>query len=172
MSLPPRPAFSLDRHDLGQTRRGAAISLLPMPADVAPSLAAQFAAIDPWAAYPYPPGLLADYFSAKEVAAPRFLLTIAGKPAGVVGMRLNWLRGPHIQFLGVLPAFQREGLGGQLLAWIEREASGNRNLWLTVSDFNVKARTFYERHGFVVVAPLPGLVREDRTELLMRKQLL
>ena len=41
-----------------------------------------------------------------------------------------------------------------------------------VSDFNVKARTFYERHGFVVVAPLPGLVREDRTELLMRKQLL
>ena len=86
-------------------------------------------------------------------------------------MRLNWLRGPHVQFLGILPAFQGGGIGALLLAWIEGQALGERNLWLTVSDFNREARAFYERHGFAVVAPLPGLVRDDRVELLMRKRL-
>lgn len=86
-------------------------------------------------------------------------------------MRLNWLRGPHVQFFGILPAFQRSGIGAILLAWIEAQAQGERNLWLTVSDFNLEARAFYERHGFALVAPLPGLVRDDRTELLMRKRL-
>jgi ribosomal protein S18 acetylase RimI-like enzyme len=134
-------------------------------------LAERFAAIDPWAAYPYPPSGLAAYFSTEEPNAPRFVLTVGDAAAGAVGMRLNWLRGPHVQFLGVLPGFQGDGLGTRLLEWIESQSGGQRNLWLTVSDFNHRARAFYERHGFVVVAPLPGLVREDRTELLLRKQL-
>ena len=171
MSLPSEPAFSLVRHDLGTTRKGAAIALAPLPVSLASILAERFAAIDPWAAYPYPPSGLEAYFSAAEPNAPRFLLTVDGKTAGAIGMRLNWLRGPHVQFLGILPGFQGDGLGALLLAWIEGQSGGQRNLWLTVSDFNGRARAFYERHGFCVVAPLPGLVRDDRTELLLRKRL-
>ena len=171
MSHPPDPHFRLGRHDLGIARGGEALALEPLPADIAPLLAREFAAIDPWAAYPYPPSGLEAYFSAKEPNAPRFLLTAGGLPAGAIGMRLNWLRGPHVQFFGILPAFQRSGIGAILLAWIEAQAQGERNLWLTVSDFNLEARAFYERHGFALVAPLPGLVRDDRTELLMRKRL-
>ncbi|KAB2847536.1 MAG: GNAT family N-acetyltransferase [Hyphomicrobiaceae bacterium] len=166
-----KSAFRLVRYELGTTRKGAAIALEPLPARLAPFLAEGFAAIDPWAAYPYPPSGLETYFSAEEPNAPRFLLSVGGEPAGAVGMRLNWLRGPHVQFLGVLPPFQGDGLGAALLEWIEGQSSGERNLWLTVSDFNARACAFYERHGFAVVAPLPGLVRDDRTELLMRKRL-
>lgn len=171
MSQLSSPAFRLVSHDLGATRRSAAIVLEPLPVRLAPFLAERFAAIDPWAAYPYPPSGLEAYFSADEPNAPRFLLTVGGDPAGAVGLRLNWLRGPHVQFLGVLPGFQDDGLGAAMLEWIEAQSSGQRNLWLTVSDFNNRARAFYERHGFAAVAPLPGLVRDDRTELLMRKRL-
>ena len=35
--------------------------------------------------------------------APRFAVWLGGKLAGAAGLRLNWLRGPYVQFLGVLP---------------------------------------------------------------------
>ena len=42
---------------------------------------------------------------------------------GAVGLRLNWLRGPHVQFLGVLPGFQGDGLGATMLGYAGFEAS-------------------------------------------------
>jgi ribosomal protein S18 acetylase RimI-like enzyme len=42
---------------------------------------------------------------------------------------------------------------------------------VAASDFNSGALRFYERHGFVRVAALEGLVAEGRSEILLRKRL-
>jgi ribosomal protein S18 acetylase RimI-like enzyme len=132
-----------------------------------------FAGIDPWATYAYPASALAKYFEAREPGAPRFLLTLGRDVAGAVGVRLGWLRGPYIQFLGLLPKFQRRGLGSMALAWVEHEArtAGERNLWVAASEINVDALRFYDRHGFAEVAKLDDLVYDGRTEILLRKRL-
>ena len=55
---------------------------------------------------------------------------------------------------------------------IEEEARRlGTNLWLTVSEFNERARAFYVRHGFEETARLSGLVADGTAELLLRKRL-
>ena len=164
--------FAANRYEL-HPGRSDAVLISGVSALDAQRLGAAFAAIDPWASYPYPAESLVAYLGAQEPGAPRLLLRIDGETAGAVGLRLNWLRGPYLQFLGVLPGFQRRGLGSAVLDWIERETrkGSDRNLWVAASDFNVGAIRFYEGHGFEQVARFDGLVRDDRAEILMRKQL-
>ena len=83
------------------------------------------------------------------------------------------LRGPYLQFLGVLPTFQRLGLGRAMLTWFEKEARarGERNLWVATSDFNQNALRFYEHQGFEHAAVLDDLVRDGISEILLRKRL-
>lgn len=138
------------------------------------TLGAAFAAINPWAGYPYPADAVEAYLGAREPGAPRFAIHIDGALAGAIGIRLNWLRGPYLQFLGILPDFQRRGLGEKSLAWFEGGARAQleRNLWVAASDFNADAIRFYERHGFERAALLEGLVDDSKTELLFRKRLI
>lgn len=169
-----RPPFGLERHDLGCAGRDkAAIAVAPLAAEDADRLGTVFAAMDPWASYPYPASGLAAYFAKSEPSAPRFAILCVDELAGVAGLRLDWLRGPYIQFLGILAPHQGTGLGAAVLDWIEREAraSGARNLWVAASDFNGGALRFYERSGFARVAVLDGLVRDGRDEILLRKRL-
>lgn len=136
-------------------------------------LGAAFAAMEPWRSYPYRAEALAGYFADSEPGAPRLALCVNDCLAGVVGLRLNWLRGPYIQFLGMLAQCQGQQLGALVLAWIETEARsrGDRNIWVAASDFNAKALQFYSRHGFTLAASLPDLVSDGKTELLLRKQI-
>lgn len=152
--------------DPGRTRR-----LHPLDPCLADGLGSAFAALSPWADYPYPAASLAAYLSKIEPGAPRYLITSDGATAGAVGLRLDWLRGPYLQFLGLLPAYQGRGLGAEVLSWLEREAraAGQRNVWVAASDFNAGAIRFYARHGFREVARLDDLVRDGRTEVLLRK---
>lgn len=168
----PEP-FALGLHRLGDTTDGRPLTAAPLDAAIAPQLADAFAGMEPWAAYPYPAPALALYFGGSTVEAPRLAIDHDGRLAGVVGLRLDWLRGPYIQFLGLLPEAQGKGLGAVVLAWVEAEArrGGARNLWVAASDFNTGALRFYERAGFHRVADLDGLVRDDRTEVLLRKRL-
>ena len=132
-----------------------------------------FAAIDPWARYPYPASALTKYFAEQEAGAPRYAVLADGELAGALGLRLNWLRGPYIQFLGLLSSHQGAGAGVRLLTWTKQQAivAGARNLWVAASDFNGDAIRFYERFGFARVAELEGLVRDERNEILFRKRL-
>jgi GNAT superfamily N-acetyltransferase len=166
--------FAADRYEVHPgAGRSELVLIGRMSALEAQRLGAAFAALDPWASYPYPAEKLVAYLGAQEPGAPRFLLRVDGEIAGAAGLRLNWLRGPYLQFLGILPGFQRGGLGSAVLAWIEREArrGGDRNLWVAASDFNAGAIRFYEGHGFAQVARLDGLVCGDRAEILLRKRL-
>lgn len=137
-------------------------------------LGAPLAAIDPWAHYRYTPEALTTFLQAEEDDAPRLEILVDGTLAGAFSIRRTWLRGPFLQFLGILPLFQSKGIGNAVLSWFEAE--GNklqvRNIWVSASDFNVRAIAFYERFGFVRVATLEGLVAEGTNEVLLRKRLI
>ena len=149
------------------------IDLEPMTEDAAKILGKAFTEIDPWRRYPYPASALEAYLCGNETGAPRYVIRVGRALAGAVGVREVWLRGPYMQFLGILPSFQRLGIGKLVLDWFEAAARqrDDRNIWVTASDFNADAIRFYERFGFGRVASLEDLVRDGKTELLLRKSL-
>lgn len=146
------------------------LALNACDAGAAQSLADQFAAMPPWSRYPFPAKALASYLAAQEPGAPRYVIHTDGALAGALGLRLNWLRGPYVQFLGVLPAYQRQGLGHTVMRQLvsEARANGDRNVWVAASSFNADALRFYDRLGFTRVALLDGLVHDDIDEVLLR----
>jgi ribosomal protein S18 acetylase RimI-like enzyme len=166
--------FLAERYALEPPERAQGpLALERLPRDEVERLGALFAGIDPWARYAYPASRLAAYFAREEPGAPRFGLFAGPEIAGVVGLRLEWLKGPYLQFLGVLPPFQRRGFGGAVLAWLEREARAGeeQNLWVLASDVNAGAIRLYERHGFSRVAALDDLACEGHAEVMLRKRL-
>lgn len=147
------------------------VALADMTDDVARQLGPAFAAMEPWSVYPMSAEAMTAYFSADEPGAPRFAIRVGDKVAGAVGLRLNWMRGPYLQVLGVFPEWQGDGVGRLVLTWFElaARARGDRNLWVAVSDFNPGAARFYHRFGFAHVADLADLIRAGKTEVLLRK---
>jgi ribosomal-protein-alanine N-acetyltransferase len=55
--------------------------------------------------------------------------------------------------LAVAPEWQRCGVGSQLVEACKElaKSKGVREIWLDVRKSNLKARSFYEKHGFSVV---------------------
>lgn len=147
--------------------------MVPITASDARELAQSFAVMEPWSRYPMSAAALEKYLGAHELGAPRFCLRVSDVPAGALGLRLNWLRGPYIQFLGVVPAFQKSGLGAAILERVvaEARAHAERNVWVAASHFNSGALRFYERHGFQRAALIEGLVGDTIDEVLLRKRL-
>jgi diamine N-acetyltransferase len=169
------PPFLAERYELeARGQLGERLIMARMLPHEAEALGPALAAIDPWATYPsYPASALSAYLGKDEPGAPRYSLHTGDALAGAVGLRLDWLRGPYLQLLGLLPGYQGCGFGAAVLAWIEREArvAKQRNLWVVASDFNSGALRFYERCGFTRVAALEALVADGCDEILLRKRL-
>lgn len=171
MKEPPLP---VERYELGSFSGGGHMfALRAMPPGEPRRLGPLFAGIDPWKRYGYRGDALAAYLAGIEKTAPRIAIVSGNDVAGALALRLNWLRGPYLQFLGILPAYQGKGLGGAVLSWLEREArlNGETNVWVCTSDFNAGAARFYEQHGFVQTALIDDLVTDGIAERLMRKTL-
>lgn len=153
--------------------RGGAVTLVEMSEAAARDLGAAFAAIPPWSTYGMSADQVTGYLSKEEPGAPRYAITVGDTLAGAMALRVNWLRGPYLQLLGLMPQHQRQGLGALALSWFEWEARarGDRNLWVAASDFNADAIAFYERFGFRRAADLPDLIADGLTEVLLRKPL-
>jgi ribosomal protein S18 acetylase RimI-like enzyme len=104
-------------------------------------------------------------------------LLLAGGPAGPAG--LCWYLpagtlalGGYLKLIAVAPGAHGAGMGAALLRAFEAEvAKESRHAFLLVSDFNLGAQRFYERHGYARVGALPGLVLPDVAELLYWKRL-
>jgi ribosomal protein S18 acetylase RimI-like enzyme len=153
-----------------------------MTAEAAATLAPRIAGIDPWHRLAIAPDRLARQFAPRDGVEIR-LVTLAEAPApdalaqnapvGAVVIRRDWLLGPYLQHLSVLPEAQGHGAGRAALALLDHlaRADGHRNAWLCVSAFNERALTFYRRHGFTAAAHLPDLVRPGDSEILMRRRL-
>ena len=138
----------------------------------ADSLAAEFAAMDPWLTLCFQPRILSRYFMRDDSALHRYAVLCGCDIAGVVCIRYPWLRGPYIEFIGLLSNSQGQGVGGELLAWVEAEVADHaQNIWVVTSKFNERALHVYKKAGYKVLCQIDGLVAEDKDELLLRKKL-
>lgn len=149
------------------------VTLHDIDDDAARELGPALAAIPPWATYEISSDSMTSYLAAVETGAPRYALHIGAARAGAVCLRMKWLRGPYLQMIGILPSYQRQGIGLLVLNWFESAARerGERNLWVVVSDFNADAARLYERFGFQRAGTLPDLMRDGMTEFLLHKPL-
>jgi diamine N-acetyltransferase len=156
-----------------QLRLTPSVTLEDMTPDKALALGPAIAAIDPWARHKYPASRLSTYLATVEADAPRFQIRAGEELAGAMAVRFNWLRGPYLQFLGILPPFQNQGIGRMAIAWLEEAARKreDKNLWVAASGFNAAAIKFYQHEGFMQVADLSDFITQGETELLFRKRL-
>jgi diamine N-acetyltransferase len=145
--------------------------LAPLDPACCLSLAQAIVAIPPWSAMNYPVDAMARFLASSADGAYRYLIEAGGEPGGAVSVRHPWLKGPYLELLVLLPPFQNQGIGAEILGWFEREGlrAEARNLWVCASGFNERALRFYQRHDFRQAAPLPGLVADGYTEILLRK---
>jgi GNAT superfamily N-acetyltransferase len=157
--------FSGPTNELGGAR------LVALEARDCAQLAEAIAAMPPWSVMNYPADALARFLASSDGGVLRYLVEIGGEPAGAVSVRYPWLKGPYLELLAILPAYQGAGVGSGILNWFEREAIrlAARNLFVCTSSFNTRALGFYGRHGFRLAATLHGLVAEGYDEILLRK---
>jgi ribosomal protein S18 acetylase RimI-like enzyme len=159
-------AFTLQPLDDGRT-----VTLGPVTA--ARRLAEGVVSVGPWKHY----GRTAETFARRLVAPPRYErvweVQLGGVPLGAVIVQPQWLAGPFLGVVAVLPSAQGLGVGTRILDWYAATARllNERQAWLCVSAFNVDAQRFYLRHGYEHVTLIHNLVRDGDDEWLMRKRL-
>jgi predicted GNAT family N-acyltransferase len=80
----------------------------------------------------------------------------AGAPHAVGRLQLNSATEAQVRYMAVESAAARQGLGGRILAELERQArhSGAK---LIVLNARKDVQDFYLRHGFEVTSPAPTL---------------
>lgn len=94
----------------------------------------------------------------------------AGAVAGFVLILMNGAFTGYIRSIGVRADLRSRGVGEALMRFAESHIfRRSPNVFLCVSDFNARARAFYERLGYSVVGPLPDYVATGYTEWIMRK---
>lgn len=160
------PLADLSRVDLSEL-------IAELPASISAGLAATLADMDPWRRYGFSVERLQAFVGTPSPIARRYLVAEEDSVLGFVVLKPGWMFGTYLNFLAVLPQAQGRGIGGAVLDWMRREgeARGERNQFVATSAFNAGALRFYERHGFAVIANMPGLINDTETEVLLRRRL-
>ena len=90
--------------------------------------------------------------------------------AGFVVLEMMGAFTGYVKSIYVSPRYRRGGVGAQLMFFTEERVFRERpNVFLCVSDFNVGARRFYERLGYLAVGELRDYRVRGRSEILLRK---
>lgn len=126
---------------------------------------------DPWVT------LGRDYDASLNMlnASDREVYVAIDHEAGVIGFVVIVMSGAfrgYIQSLAVSPLHRNRGIGLQLMDFAEnRIFQESPNIFICVSSFNPRARTFYERLGYQVVGELKEYIIPGHSEILLRKTL-
>ena len=159
---------------LGKLISGQDAALRPMDLATATALGQVLAGMEPWSRLGSRAAALTQIMvPAPEQGARSWCLMCDREPAGTVVVRDDWMGGPYLRLLAVIPPYQRLGLSRAALSWWEADArkEGAKNLWLSVTEFNATARRLYDTVGFREVGVLDDLIRDGINEILMRKRL-
>ena len=86
-------------------------------------------------------------------------------PRGVAGS-------PYIKSIAVAESFRNKGIGAILIDFAENSfQSTSRYIFLCVSSFNTRARSFYKKLGYTEVGELRDYIINGASEILMSKRL-
>ncbi len=139
--------------------------------DLAP-LAAALAPLDLLSRYGHSAAGLEKTLRAAHGRGDGLLVWDDGAPHGLAWYlaRGTFGLGGYLRLLAVAPQALGRGVGTELLrAYEEGVFAASAHAFLLVSDFNEAAQRFYERHGYLRVGALPGLVLADVSELIYWK---
>jgi ribosomal protein S18 acetylase RimI-like enzyme len=127
-------------------------------------------AMEPWLSLGYQRASLAHYLRRMARAQQVLVAEARGQVLGILVFQLDFLLGRFIALLAVRPEASGRGTGRSLVERIEKETFTTRR-WLYVSSdsTNQSAARFYKKLGFTRVARLPGLIADERDEILWRK---
>jgi ribosomal protein S18 acetylase RimI-like enzyme len=99
-----------------------------------------------------------------------YVAEIKNQIIGALVLHLDGVLNGYIQLIAIHPDQRGSGLGTQLLAFAEEQIFlHSPNVFLCVSDFNLRAQKFYERHGYQRIGELPDFLVPGRAEILLRK---
>ncbi|MGH2376279.1 MAG: GNAT family N-acetyltransferase [bacterium] len=96
----------------------------------------------------------------------------AGRVVGFIWFRLDgtFHHSGYVRWIAVAPKARGRGVGERLMRYAEdRIFRWGPNVYLLVSDFNVRAQAFYSRLGYMKAGALPDYVVKGITERLYRK---
>jgi ribosomal protein S18 acetylase RimI-like enzyme len=104
------------------------------------------------------------------IAGPVFTqcdVWVAVQDGRIVGMMA--LNGQHLDHLYILPGYYRRGIGTKLLDLAKKLSP--RSLTLYAFQMNMRARAFYEHHGFIAIEFGDGSANEaGEPDILYRWQ--
>jgi ribosomal-protein-alanine N-acetyltransferase len=125
---------------------------------------------DPWTRLGYTKDDWNRIFCPTPQGRDCYVAELDGHVAGIAIVKQKFLLGDYLELLGVAGWARQQGIGGQLLAHIERLVfERTKNLFACVSDFNEPARAFYKKHGYQEIGPMPNFLIPGSAELLLRK---
>jgi ribosomal protein S18 acetylase RimI-like enzyme len=105
-----------------------------------------------------------------DEALERYVAVDAGEVIGFVLLTMRGTFTGYIKSIAVRADARSHGIGARLIAFAEeRIFRESPNVFLCVSGFNDRAKTFYMRHGYEVVGPLRDFVIRGSDEILLRK---
>ncbi|HJT19267.1 MAG TPA: GNAT family N-acetyltransferase [Nitrospira sp.] len=141
-----------------------------MAVDDRDAVIAWLAESEPWTTLGYDKDDWEQYFSPLPLGRESFVIVQDVQVAGLAIVRQKFLLGDYLELLGIAPSARGKGLGTLLLRHVESIVFGRtKNLFACVSDFNIDARGFYQRHGYREIGSLPDLIVGGSAELLLRK---
>lgn len=105
-----------------------------------------------------------------------YLLYVArrrDRPCGAIVLQRCGVAGsPYVKSIAVAAAYRGRGVGAALMEFAEDLFRGEaRHIFLCVSSFNTRARSFYERLGYRSVGEFKDYIIEGASEILMHKSL-
>ena len=126
--------------------------------------------IEPWVTLGADVAKMEAYFRRLLGTGEAFVALVGDEVVGFVTITMGFLRGGYIRRLAVKKEYRGQGIGAQIMTFIEKHISASySNVFLCVSASNPRARSFYQKLGYQIVGELPDLIVENDSEYLLRK---
>lgn len=102
-----------------------------------------------------------------------FTAKIKGDLCGAIILHRHGVAGsPYLKSIVVVEKYRSKGIGARLMDFAEEYfKSEAKHMFLCVSSFNTRARSFYERLGYRQVGEFKNYIIEGESEILMYKRL-